>query len=441
MGVPYERATPKAHSLPDKAQQNQRDSAHTRFQEIAFAYAILSDDRRRKRYDTTGNTSESLEIEDDDFNWSDFYKAQWADAVTVEKLNDFKTTYKHSEEERQDVLTTYRSVNGDLDMVFTRVMLSNPLEDEDRFRGIINDAIAAGEVDAHKAFTHESEDKRRRRHRRACGEGREAEEYAKELGVWDELFGSAKNKKNPTAKAADAGLMELIQKRKRGASSQFLDNLEAKYGAAQRKGKKQKFEEPPEELFQKNSREFHKKARNEAEVEVEDDDDEDEVDLEVDSPESDGSGDEEEEEIKSVECRSKLPQGIPRPNKRTAKKGTDIGKEKEGKATKPKTNGVEASSKKKTTLKDTSLKTASNVDDEGEGFTPAKSKSKGAKGRPVRSPRIAKKRSYVEAESSESNFEEDEEEQEFKPANKSRAKAGFGPKRGKGRTTAVRKER
>jgi len=437
----YGKARPKAYLSLDKVQHHERDSAHTKFQEIAFAYAILSDERRRRRYDTTGNTSESLQIEDDEFNWSAFFKAQWADAVTVEKLNDFKTTYKYSEEERQDVLATYRSVNGDLDMVFTQVMLSNPLEDEDRFRSIINDAIAAGEIDAHKAFTHESEDKKRRRHRRACGEGREAEEYAKKLGVWDDLFGSAKDKTKSNAKDADAGLMELIQKRKRGSSSQFLNTLEAKYGAGQRKGKKQKFEEPPEELFQKNSRIMHKKAKDEAEVEIEDD--EDEVDVEVDSLESDRLKGEEKEVIKPLKTKGNVAQGVRRPNKGTAKKGTEIGEEEEGKAAQPKTNGVKGSSKKKTTLKDASPEKASNVVEEEEGFTPAKSNtnSKGAKDRPARSPRIAKKKSYVEAESSGSNFEEDEEEQEFKPANKSKVKGGSGPKTGKGLTTAVRKKR
>ena len=50
----YRKAALKYH--PDKASPEDKDSAHTKFQEIAFAYAILSDQRRRKRYDTTGRT-------------------------------------------------------------------------------------------------------------------------------------------------------------------------------------------------------------------------------------------------------------------------------------------------------------------------------------------------------------------------------------------------
>src|SRR4051794_23280445 len=50
----YRKAALKHH--PDKATAEEKDEAHRRFQEIAFAYAILSDEKRRKRYDTTGNT-------------------------------------------------------------------------------------------------------------------------------------------------------------------------------------------------------------------------------------------------------------------------------------------------------------------------------------------------------------------------------------------------
>ena len=38
---------------------------------IAFAYAVLSDPARRKRYDETGSTSESI-VDSDGFSWTDF---------------------------------------------------------------------------------------------------------------------------------------------------------------------------------------------------------------------------------------------------------------------------------------------------------------------------------------------------------------------------------
>lgn len=348
-----------------------------------------------------------MEIEDDDFNWSDFFKAQWADAVTVEKLNDFRITYKHSEEERKDLLTAYDYTKGDLDKLFARVMLSNPLDDEDRFRAIINAAISTGEVESYKAFTHEGEKKRKSRQRKACGEGREAEEHAKNLGIWDDLFGNVKNKTKTTTEDPDAALRELIQKRKRGDATQFLDNLEAKYGGGQRKSKKQKFEEPPEELFQNNRQKTRKKTKDEAEVEVEDN--EEEVDLEGESADSEDHEDKEEEEEGSKRAKPKS-------------RGTKSG----GKST------------KRTTRKGTKFE--SEVGDDREDLTPVKSKSNGPRGGAVRSPRKAKKASYKEFESSESEFDEDEEEQEFKPI-QSKSKGSAKAKRTNGQPMAVRKKR
>lgn len=48
----YRKAALRWH--PDKA--SDKEAAHIKFQEIAFAYAVLSDERRRKRYDSTGRT-------------------------------------------------------------------------------------------------------------------------------------------------------------------------------------------------------------------------------------------------------------------------------------------------------------------------------------------------------------------------------------------------
>ena len=94
----YRKAALKHH--PDKAAPSDREAAHTKFQEVAFAYAILSDEKRRKRYDTTGNTSESLDLEDDDFDWTTFYREQFQSLVTEETINNFAQGYKGSDEER-----------------------------------------------------------------------------------------------------------------------------------------------------------------------------------------------------------------------------------------------------------------------------------------------------------------------------------------------------
>ncbi|KZF24876.1 DnaJ domain-containing protein [Xylona heveae TC161] len=265
----YRKQALKHH--PDKAQTESKDEAHKKFQEIAFAYAILSDERRRKRYDTTGRTEETLDLEDDDFNWSDFYREQWADVVTGESLEKFKKEYKNSDEEARDLLASYEEHEGDMNAIFENVMLSNPIEDEDRFRNIIDKAIEDGKVRAYKSYTHETKASRKRRLGEAKKEEAEALELAKELGVDDKLFGGGKPKRKSGKKGKEAdeeALALIIQQRQKSRSDDFLANLEAKYAGKDRTGKKRaKDEEPPEEMFEQNARR-PKKSKAEAKPET-----------------------------------------------------------------------------------------------------------------------------------------------------------------------------
>ncbi|RQM07723.1 hypothetical protein DH86_00001742, partial [Scytalidium sp. 3C] len=149
----YRKAALRHH--PDKAPEHLKDEAHTKFQEVAFAYAVLSDPVRRKRYDTTGSTSESI-IDADGFSWTDFYQEQFKNAVTEQAIEQFAKKYKGSDEEKDDILIAYENHKGKMDAIYETVMLSNPLDDEERFREIIDAAIASGDVQSYKAYTHET---------------------------------------------------------------------------------------------------------------------------------------------------------------------------------------------------------------------------------------------------------------------------------------------
>ncbi|EXJ93736.1 DnaJ like subfamily C member 9 [Capronia coronata CBS 617.96] len=261
----YRKLALKHH--PDKARPEDRESAHKAFQEIAFAYAILSDDRRRKRYDATGNTAESANIDDDDFNWVDFFREQRANVVSGDMIEQIKKEYQGSEEEKEDVLAAYEEGEGDMDAVFESVMCSEVLVDEERFRQIIDDAIDKGEVPAFDRYTKEGKKSRERRKTNAKKEAEEAREYARELGVEDKLFGKTdSSKKKKPKKSTDDGehdaLKALIQQRQQSRAQNFFDDLEAKYGGAStKKGKRKALEEPPEEAFQKNAKKGKKTAK------------------------------------------------------------------------------------------------------------------------------------------------------------------------------------
>jgi DnaJ family protein C protein 9 len=229
----YRKAALKTH--PDKAPDDKKDEAKEKFQQVAFAYAVLSDPARRKRYDETGSTSEAV-VDSEGFSWSDFYREQFRDAISEDAIRQFAEKYKGSDEERADVLAAYEEFEGDMDGVYESVMLSNVLEDDARFRAIIDKAIKKGEVERFDAYAKESKKSKQARVKAAKKEAQEADELAKELGVYEKLRGSGKKK---SAKDAEADLAALIQ-RNQASRASALDKLAEKYGAVPPKGGKGK---------------------------------------------------------------------------------------------------------------------------------------------------------------------------------------------------------
>ncbi|QDS75133.1 hypothetical protein FKW77_007663 [Venturia effusa] len=257
----YRKLALKHH--PDKVQEDDKEKAKELFQNISFAYGVLSDPRRRSRYDTTGRTNDTLHLDDeDDFNWSDFFRTQFEDLVSNDKIEAFKAEYQGSEEEKLDVIASYVTNEGDMDAIFEEVMLSNPLEDEERFRKMIDAEIEEKRVEAYEAYTKETKTKRKKRIAEAKKEAKEAEQMAEELGVKDKLYANGKGgaKKGKKGEEDISGLAAIIQQRQRGRSSHFLADLEAKYQPKKR-GKRAMEEEPPEEAFEKTAKRMEKNKK------------------------------------------------------------------------------------------------------------------------------------------------------------------------------------
>lgn len=197
-------------------------------------------------YDRTGSTEEVFG--DGDFDWMDFYREQLSAMLDSRAIEDFRKRYKGSEEEKKDLLQTYEMHEGDMDGIYDSVMLSNVLDDDERFRAIIDKAIADGEVGDFERYSKEPEKKRLQRVKRANKEAKEAEKLAKEI---DENKKKKKKKAEEKAKAPSAGeddLLSLITKRQQQRGQGFLAHLEEKYG--QPNGKKRTLpDEPSEEAF------------------------------------------------------------------------------------------------------------------------------------------------------------------------------------------------
>ena len=178
-------------------------------------------------------------------------------------------------------------------------MLSNPLEDEERFRGYIDEAIEKGEVEGYDAYLNESAKTKSKRNANARKEAKMAEKETEKL----KRKAAGKGKKDTKA-GNETDIAAMIQQRAKSRAETFIGDLEAKYagkvgGKPKVNGKKRVIdEEPDEEAFQKTAARMKKRKIKEVEI-----DEEEEVSLgEEDSDDTDQEEgeEEEEEEVKGV---------------------------------------------------------------------------------------------------------------------------------------------
>lgn len=126
------------------------------------------------------------------------------------------------------------------------------VDDEARFVIIITGLVKSKELPKLKTWESSIKDEKAKLARRKQGEkeAKEAEDMAKELGVWDEFYGSGKvgdrkGKGKATAKQdkeEDHSALQALILKKRKSMDGFFDGLAAKYAEPERasKGKKAK---------------------------------------------------------------------------------------------------------------------------------------------------------------------------------------------------------
>lgn len=196
---------------PDRAPGDLQ--ATEKFKALGKLYAVLSDKEQRAIYDEQGTVDEENDILSQNRNWEEYWRLLFP-KITLQDIIEFEKTYKGSIEEREDLLKLYAQHEGDMDAI-TVAALCCTQEDEPRIVGLIQKAIAQGEVPSYAAFVKESDQKKRARHKRAQKEKQEAEEMQREMGL----------------EAEDNLVMMLKQRQKsreQGFNS-FLADLEAKY--------------------------------------------------------------------------------------------------------------------------------------------------------------------------------------------------------------------
>jgi DnaJ family protein C protein 9 len=83
---------------PDKQLSStleEREESTRKFQVLGFAYSILSDPKKREKYDKTGETDDLPGIEDlGKDEWDAFFKELWSGIVNAKSIKEFKEKYQ-----------------------------------------------------------------------------------------------------------------------------------------------------------------------------------------------------------------------------------------------------------------------------------------------------------------------------------------------------------
>lgn len=233
----YKQLSLKFH--PDKNKEIDTDV----FARVQYAYLVLSDPVRRKRYDATGSLADH--DDDDDFDWLDFFK-NTQEKITVEMIDEDRKKYQGSEEEKVDITTNFAYYEGDFLKLF-EVIPHLEFTEEEEARVF---AIVDGEIDKMELAKEVKSLWDKYKKLRKTKVQRMLKKLAKEAKEAEAL----KAKMN-----AQGDLKLLIQSRGKQRSELFLARLEAKYAMPAKKGKK-RTAEPSDEEFARIQQKMKKRV-------------------------------------------------------------------------------------------------------------------------------------------------------------------------------------
>ncbi|VVB13515.1 unnamed protein product [Arabis nemorensis] len=134
---------------PDKNQDD--EEAKEKFQQLQKVMSILGDEEKRAVYDQTGSVDDADLAGDAFENLRDFFKAMYK-KVTEADIEEFEANYRGSESEKKDLLELFNKFKGKMNRLFCSMLCSDPKLDSHRFKNILDEAIAAGEVKSSKAY-------------------------------------------------------------------------------------------------------------------------------------------------------------------------------------------------------------------------------------------------------------------------------------------------
>ncbi|XP_045805896.1 chaperone protein dnaJ 6-like [Trifolium pratense] len=127
------------------------EEAKAKFQQLQSVISILGDEQKRAVYDQTGSVDCADLGGDVVQNLHEYFRTMYK-KVTEADIEDFEANYRGSDSEKNDLINLYKECKGNMKRLFCSMLCSDAKLDSHRFKDIIDEAIASGELKEKKAY-------------------------------------------------------------------------------------------------------------------------------------------------------------------------------------------------------------------------------------------------------------------------------------------------
>ncbi|XP_008808199.1 chaperone protein dnaJ 6 [Phoenix dactylifera] len=127
------------------------EEAKEKFQLLQKVISVLGDEEKRTIYDQTGCVDDVALSGEAAENLQEFFRSMFRQ-VTEADIEEFEANYRGSDSEKKDLKDLYTKFKGNMNRLFCSMLCSDPKLDSHRFKDIIDEAIAEGELRTTKAY-------------------------------------------------------------------------------------------------------------------------------------------------------------------------------------------------------------------------------------------------------------------------------------------------